>query len=191
MHAVPPPKAVSAPSTLAEVRAAAAVLWSGGATYRVTDPKTKESVLLEVSAAGGRTRLRLTTPNLVIWLGSTAKSATPTFICLEVPPSKPECNPTKAARATMQKAVLAATGPLIAYQPLIAKGAISSPRVEVTHQAGYPVGCLLGRSTAGFGQIRLCTTRGGLLTEVSLNTLHIVALSTKAVATADDLAPPT
>jgi hypothetical protein len=190
MHAVPPPKAVSAPTTPAQIRVAAAVLWSGGATYRVTDPKTKRSVLLDVAALGGRTRLRLTTPNLVIWLGSSPTSATPTFVCIEVPPTKASCDPPKTTRATVQKAILAATGPLVAYQPLIAKGALKSQKVTVENQAGYPVGCLQGRSTAGFGLVRLCTTRGGLLTEVSLKTVHILALSVRPVVSASDLAKP-
>ena len=60
----------------------------------------------------------------------------------------------------------------------------------VTNDLGYPVGCLQGRSTAGFGAVRLCTTRDGLLTEVSYKGVRVQALSVKPEITAADLAKP-
>ncbi len=54
MHAIPIPRAITAPATPAEVRTAAAVLWSGGTSYRVTDPKSGNSVRLDVASQGGR-----------------------------------------------------------------------------------------------------------------------------------------
>jgi hypothetical protein len=190
MYAVPPPKAVSAPRTPAEVRKAAAVLWSGGTSYRVTDPASGRSVRLDVASSGGVTRLRLATPTLVIWLGGSSKSATPTFVCVQVPPAKPSCNPPSATRTTAQEAILVATRPLLEYAQLIAPGALKRERVHVTYEAGYPVGCLQGTSRAGLGQVQLCTTRDGLLTEVSYKGVKIQAISVKTVITSSDLARP-
>jgi hypothetical protein len=190
MIAAPPPKAVSAPSTPAEVRTAAAVLWSGGTAYRVTDPSSGRSVRLDVASGGGRTRLRLTTPNLIIWLGGTSKSPTPTFVCVQVPPGRATCNPPASTRTTAQEAILVATRPLLEYSTLIAPGALRGPRVRVTMEVGYPVGCLQGKSKSGLGQVRLCTTRDGLLTEVSYKGVKIEAMSVKIAITANDLAPP-
>ncbi len=59
-----------------------------------------------------------------------------------------------------------ATRPLLQYAQLIAPGALTDEHVQVTTEAGYPVGCLQGKSKSGLGHVRLCTTRDGLLTEV-------------------------
>jgi hypothetical protein len=190
MLAVAPPVAISAPSTPAEVRRSAAVLWTGGTSYRLTEPTSKRSALLTVASYGGRTRLQLTTGQLVIWLGGIESSANPTFVCVQVPPAKPTCDPPKATRTTAQQAILEATRPLIEYGKLIAPKALSGERVRVTNEVGYPVGCLLGRSTTGFGAVRLCTTRDGLLTEVSYKGVRVLALSVKPEITAADLAKP-
>lgn len=190
MYAVPPPKAVSAPRTPAEVRKAAAVLWSGGTSYLVTNPESGKSVRLDVASSGGLTRLRLQTPMLVIWMGGSSKTPKPTFVCVQVPPGKPTCNPPSATRTTAQEAVLVATRPLLEYAQLIAPETLKKERVHVTHEAGYPVGCLEGTSNAGLGQVQLCTTRDGLLTEVSYKGVRIQAISVKTVLTASDLARP-
>jgi hypothetical protein len=190
MHAVPPPNAVSAPRTPAEVRKAAAVIWTGGTNYRVTDPASGRSLLLNVASANGLTRLELTTPTLVIWLGGSSKSTAPTFVCVQIPPSKPSCNPPSTTRTTAQEAVLVATRPLLEYAQLIAPGALKRERVHVTNEAGYPVGCLQGTSKAGLGHVQLCTTRDGLLTEVSYKGVEIRAISVKTAITSSDLARP-
>jgi hypothetical protein len=190
MLAVAPPVAVSAPSTPAQVRHAAAVLWTGGTAYRLTDPVSHRSARLDVASQGGRTRLQLTTGSLVIWLGGIETSATPTFVCIQSPPAAPSCNPPKATRTTAQEAILEATRPLIEYSKVIAPKTLSDAHVLVTNEVGYPVGCLQGRSTAGFGAVRLCTTRDGLLTEVSYKGVKVQALSVKPEITAADLARP-
>jgi hypothetical protein len=190
MLAVAPPMAVTPPSTPAEVRKAAAVLWSGGTAYRLMDPVSHRVARLDVASYGGRTRLQLTTPTLVIWLGGVETSATPTFVCIQAPPAAPSCNPPKTTRTTAQQAILEATRPLIEYAKLIAPKALSGERVRVTNEAGYPVGCLQGHSTAGFGAVTLCTTRDGLLTEVSYKGVKVTALSVKPEITASDLARP-
>lgn len=190
MHAVPLPRAISAPATAAEVRTAAAVLWSGGTSYRVTDPSSGRSVRLDVASLGGRTRLRLTTPTLMIWLGSNASSTAPSFVCVRVPPGKTTCNPPATTKSTAQAAILEATRPLLVYSTLIAKGALAAPKVSTTHEAGYPVGCIQGRSKAGLGAVRLCTTRDGLLTEVDYKGVRVQALSVDPAITAADLARP-
>ena len=59
-----------------------------------------------------------------------------------------------------------ATRPLLQYAQLIAPGTLTGEHVQVTTEAGYPVGCLQGKSKSGLGHVRLCTTRDGLLTEV-------------------------
>jgi hypothetical protein len=190
MFAVAPPMAVSAPNTPAQVRHSAAVLWTGGTSYKLTDPASKGSALLTVASFGGKTRLQLDTGAIVIWLGGKESSATPTFVCIQVPPGKPSCNPSTATRTTAQQAILEATRPLIEYGKLIAPKALSGERVLVTNELGYPVGCLQGRSTTGRGAVRLCTTRDGLLTEVSYKGVHVQALSVKPEITAADLAKP-
>jgi hypothetical protein len=190
MFAVAPPLAVTAPSTPAEVRHSAAVLWTGGTAYRLTDPVSHRSARLDVASFGGRTRLQLTTPSLVIWLGGVETSATPTFVCIQAPPAAPSCNPPKSTRTTAQQAILEATRPLIEYAKLIAPKALSGARVRVTNELGFPVGCLQGHSTAGFGTVRLCTTRDGLLTEVSYKGVKVRATSVKPEITAADLSKP-
>ena len=190
MYAVPPPKAVSAPRTPAEVRKAAAVLWSGGTRYRVTDPTSGRSVRLDVASDGVRQRLRLQTPRLVIWLGGSSKSPTPTFVCVQIPPARPSCNPPAATKTTAQEAILVATRPLLQYAQLIAPGTLTDEHVQVTTEAGYPVGCLQGKSKSGLGHVRLCTTRDGLLTEVDYKAARIQAISVKTAVTSSDLAPP-
>ena len=190
MYAVPPPKAVSAPRTPAEVRTAAAVLWSGGTRYRVTDPTSGRSVRLDVASDGVRQRLRLQTPRLVIWLGGSSKSPTPTFVCVQIPPARPSCNPPAATKTTAQEAILVATRPLLQYAQLIAPGTLTDEHVQVTTEAGYPVGCLQGKSKSGLGHVRLCTTRDGLLTEVDYKGARIQAISVKTAVTSSDLAPP-
>ena len=190
MYAVPPPKAVSAPRTPAEVRKAAAVLWSGGTRYRVTDPTSGRSVRLDVASNGVRQRLRLQTPRLVIWLGGSSKSPTPTFVCVQIPPARPSCDPPAATKTTAQEAILVATRPLLQYAQLIAPGTLADERVQVTTEAGYPVGCLQGKSRSGLGHVRLCTTRDGLLTEVDYKGARIQAISVKTAVTSSDLAPP-
>ena len=190
MHAIPLPRAISAPTTAAEVRTAAAVLWSGGTSYKVTDPRSGRSVRLDVASSGGRTRLQMTTPTLVIWLGSTSTATTPSFVCVRVPPTKTTCNPTAAEKTTAQAAILEATRPLLVYSTLIAKGALKGPTVRTTHEAGYPVGCIEGKSTAGLGAVRLCTTRDGLLTEVDYKGIRVQATSVNPIVTAADLARP-
>ena len=190
MYAVPPPKAVSAPRTPAEVRTAAAVLWSGGTRYRVTDPTSGRSVRLDVASDGVRQRLRLQTPRLVIWLGGSSKSPTPTFVCVQIPPARPSCDPPAATKTTAQEAILVATRPLLQYAQLIAPGTLTDEHVQVTTEAGYPVGCLQGKSKSGLGHVRLCTTRDGLLTEVDYKGARIQAISVKTAVTSSDLAPP-
>jgi hypothetical protein len=190
MHAVPIPRAISAPTTAAEVRSAAAVLWSGGTSYRVTDPTSGRSVRLDVASLGGRTRLRMVTPAVEIWLGSTSTASTPSFVCVRVPPGKASCNPSAAEKTTAQATILEATRPLLVYSTLIAKGALSGPKVRTTHEAGYPVGCIEGKSTAGLGAVRLCTTRDGLLTEVDYKGVRVQATAVDPVVTAADLARP-
>jgi hypothetical protein len=190
MFAVAPPMAVTAPSTPAQVRHSAAVLWTGGTSYRVTDPSSKRGALLTVASYGGRTRLQLTTSQIVIWLGGVESSATPTFVCVQVPPAKPTCNPPKTTRTSAQQAILDATRPLIEYSKLIAPKALSGERVRVTNELGFPVGCLQGHSTTGFGAVRLCTTRDGLLTEVSYKGVRVQALSVKPEITDSDLSRP-
>jgi hypothetical protein len=190
MYAVPPPKAVSAPRTPAEVRKAAAVLWSGGTRYRVTDPTSGRSVRLDVASNGVRQRLRLQTPRLVIWLGGSSKSPTPTFVCVQIPPARPSCDPPAATKTTAQEAILVATRPLLQYAQLIAPGTLTDEHVQVTTEAGYPVGCLQGKSKSGLGHVRLCTTRDGLLTEVDYKGARIQAISVKTAVTSSDLAPP-
>ncbi|MEO9173988.1 MAG: hypothetical protein ABI317_00645 [Gaiellales bacterium] len=190
MYAVPIPKAISAPSTPADVRHAAAVLWSGGTSYRVTDPKSGRSVQLDVASAGGRTRLQLTTSSIVIWLGNDSTSTKPTFVCVKIPPGKTSCNPPAATKSTAQDLILAATRPLLVYSSLIAPGALTGAKVRTTHEAGYPVGCIQGRSKAGLGTVRLCTTRDGLLTEVDYKGVRVQAIGVSPVVTAADLARP-
>jgi hypothetical protein len=190
MHAVPPPKAVSAPRTPAEVRKAAAVLWNGGTRYRVTDPTSGRSVRLDVASDGVRTRLRLQTPTLVIWLGGSSKTPKPTFVCVQILPGRPSCNPPAATKTTAQEAILVATRPLLQYAQLIAPGALAREQVQVTTEAGYPVGCLQGTSKSGLGRVRLCTTRDGLLTEVDYKGVRVQAVSVKTAVTTSDLAPP-
>jgi hypothetical protein len=190
MHAVPIPRAISAPSTAADVRHAAAVLWSGGTSYRVTDPKSGRSVRLDVASSGGRTRLRLTTPTLVIWLGNSSTSTKPTFVCVQVPPGKASCNPPASTKTTAQAVILEATRPLLVYSTLIAPGALKGASVRTTHEAGYPVGCIQGHSTSGLGTVRLCTTRDGLLTEVDYKGVRVQAIGVSPVVTAADLARP-
>jgi hypothetical protein len=190
MHAVPPPKAVSAPRTPAEVRTAAAVLWNGGTRYRVTDPTSGRSVRLDVASDGVRTRLRLQTPRLVIWLGGSSKTPKPTFVCVQIPPGRPSCDPPAPTKTTAQEAILVATRPLLQYAQLIAPGALTGEQVRVTTEAGFPVGCLQGQSRAGLGHVRLCTTRDGLLTEVDYKGVRIQAVSVKTAITSSDLAPP-
>ena len=190
MLAVAPPVAITAPSTPAEVRKAAAVLWSGGTSYRLTDPASGGSALLVVASFGGRTRLLLRTSQIVIWLGGIESQTNPTFVCVQVPPGKPSCNPPKTTRTTAQQAILEATRPLIEYGKLIAPKSLKGAKVLVTNEVGYPVGCLQGHSTAGFGAVRLCTTRDGLLTEVSYKGVRVQALSVKPEITASDLARP-
>ena len=190
MHAVPVPRAITAPATAAEVRTSAAVLWSGGTSYRVTDPTSGQSVRLDVASLGGRTRLMMTTPTLVIWLGSTSTAAKPSFVCVKVPPAQTTCNPSAAEKTTAQEAILEATRPLLVYSTLIAKGALAGPTVRTALEAGYPVGCIEGMSTAGLGSVRLCTTRDGLLTEVDYKGVRVQATSVHPVVTAADLARP-
>jgi hypothetical protein len=191
MQAVPIPRAISAPSTPADVRHAAAVLWSGGTSYLVINAKTGESVRLDVASAGGRTRLRLTTPSLVIWLGNDSTSTKPTFVCVKVGTAKTSCNPPATTKSTAQSVILDATRPLLAYSTLIAPGALKGAKVRTTHEAGYPVGCIEGRSTkAALGTVRLCTTRDGLLTEVDYKGVRVEAIGVSPVITAADLAKP-
>jgi hypothetical protein len=190
MLAVAPPLPVTPPHTPAEVRKAAAVLWTGGTAYRLTDPVSHRVARLDVASFGGRTRLQLTTPTLVIWLGGIETSATPTFVCIQAPPAAPSCDPPKTTRTSAQQAILEATRPLIEYSKLIAPKALSGARVRVTNEVGYPVGCLQGHSTTGFGAVTLCTTRDGLLTEVSYKGAKVMALSVKTEITAADLARP-
>jgi hypothetical protein len=190
MHAIPVPLAITAPATPAEVRTAAAVLWSGGTSYRVTDPNSGKSVRLDVASANGRTRLRMTTPQLVIWLGSTATSSSPAFVCVRVPPQNVTCDPPAAERSNAQDAILEATKPLLQYASLIAKGALKGEKVETTSELGYPVGCIRGRSTAGLGNVRLCTTRDGLLTEVEYKGVRVQATTVSPTVTESDLAKP-
>jgi hypothetical protein len=190
MHAIPIPRAITAPSTAAEVRSSAGVLWSGGTSYRVTDPTSGRSVRLDVASLGGRTRLRMTTPTLVIWLGSTAAASTPSFVCVRVPPGKATCDASAAEKSSAQAAILEATRPLLVYSTLIAKGALSTPKVKTTLEAGYPVGCIEGTSTAGLGAVRLCTTRDGLLTEVDYKGVRVQATAVDPTVTAADLARP-
>jgi hypothetical protein len=190
MFAVAPPVAVSAPNTPAQVRHSAAVLWTGGTSYRLSEPTTKRSALLTVASFGGRTRLQLNTGQLVIWLGGIETSTTPTFVCIQVPPGKPSCDPPQTTRTTAQQAILEATRPLIEYGKVIAPKALTGEHVRVTNELGFPVGCLQGKSTTGLGAVRLCTTRDGLLTEVSYKGVRVQALSVKPVITAADLAKP-
>jgi hypothetical protein len=190
MFAVAPPVAVSAPNTPAQVRHAAAVLWTGGTSYRLSEPASKRSALLTVASFGGRTRLQLDTGQLVIWLGGRETSTTPTFVCVQVPPAKPSCNPPQSTRTTAQQAILEATRPLIEYGKVIAPKALTHETVRTTNELGFPVGCLQGHSTAGLGTVRLCTTRDGLLTEVSYKGVRVQALAVKPVITAADLAKP-
>jgi hypothetical protein len=190
MHAIPVPLAISAPATAAEVRKAAAVLWSGGTSYLVTDPNSGKSVRLDVASANGRTRLRMTTPMLTIWLGSTSTSSSPAFVCVRVPPQNATCNPPTAERNDAQAAILEATKPLLQYAALIAKGALKGPKVETKTEAGYPVGCIHGTSTAGLGNVRLCTTRDGLLTEVDYKGVRVQATAVTTTVSASDLAKP-
>ena len=144
MFAVAPPLAVTAPSTPAQVRHSAAVLWTGGTAYRLTDPVSHRSARLDVASFGGRTRLQLTTPSLVIWLGGIETSATPTFVCIQAPPAAPSCNPPKPTRTTAQQAILEATRPLIEYsQADRAEGAVGRAR------AGHERGRLPRRLPAG------------------------------------------
>jgi hypothetical protein len=191
MYAVPIPNAISAPSTPADVRHAAAVLWSGGTSYRVTDPKSGRSVRLDVASSGGRTRLQLTTPALVIWLGNDSTSTKPTFVCVKIPPAaKASCNPPASTKTTAQELILEATKPLLVYSSLIAPKALADAKVRTTHEAGYPVGCIEGHSKAGLGDVRLCTTRDGLLTEVDYKGVRVQAIGVSPVVTAADLARP-
>jgi hypothetical protein len=190
MHAIPVPLAITAPATAAEIRKAAAVLWSGGTSYRVTDPNSGKSVRLDVASANGRTRLRMTTPTLTIWLGSSSTSSTPAFVCVQVPPQNATCDAPSQERTTAQAAILEATKPLLQYAALIAKGALRNPKVETTREAGYPVGCIHGRSTAGLGNVRLCTTRDGLLTEVDYKGVRVQATSVTPTISSSDLAKP-
>ena len=83
-----------------------------------------------------------------------------------------------------------ATRPLLQYAQLIAPGALTGEQVQVTTEAGYPVGCLQGKSKSGLGRVRLCTTRDGLLTEVDYKGVRIQAVSVKTAVTSSDLAPP-
>lgn len=190
MFAVAPPVAISAPDTPAQVRHAAAVLWSGGTSYRLTDPSSKGSALLTVASFGGRTRLQLKTGQLVIWLGGVETSATPRFVCIQVPPAKASCNPPQSTRITAEQAILAATRPLIEYGKVIAPKALTGEKVSIANDLGFPVGCLQGHSTTGLGTVRLCTTRDGLLTRVSYKGVRVQALSVKIAVTAADLAQP-
>jgi hypothetical protein len=190
MDAVPIPNAISAPSTPADVRHAAAVLWSGGTSYRVTDPKSGRSVRLDVASQGGRTRLQLTTRTIVIWLGNDSTSTKPTFVCVKIPPAKASCNPPTSTKNTAQELILEATKPLLVYSSLIAPSALKDAKVRTTHEAGYPVGCIEGRSKAGLGAVRLCTTRDGLLTEVDYKGVHVQAIGVNPVVTAAELARP-
>jgi hypothetical protein len=190
MHAIPIPRAISAPQTPAEVRTAAAVLWSGGTSYRVTDPTSGRSVRLDVASQGGRTRLRLTTPTLVIWLGNSSTQATPTFVCVQVPPGDPTCNPPATTKSTAQAVILEATRPLLVFKSLIAKATLKGAKVKTTVEAGYPVGCIQGTSKSGLGNVRLCTTRDGLLTEVDYKGVRVHAIGVSPVVSAADLAKP-
>jgi hypothetical protein len=190
MQAIPIPSAISPPATAADVRHSAAVLWSGGTSYRVTDPKSGKSVRLDVASQGGRTRLRLTTPTLVIWLGNTTTSATPTFVCVQVGKASPTCNPPATTKSTAQAVILEATRPLLVYSSLIAPGALKNTKVSTTHEVGYPVGCIQGRSKNGLGTVRLCTTRDGLLTEVDYKGVRVQAIGVTPQVTAADLAKP-
>ena len=158
--------------------------------YRVTDPTSGRSVRLDVASDGVRQRLRLQTPRLVIWLGGSSKSPTPTFVCVQIPPARPSCNPPAATKTTAQEAILVATRPLLQYAQLIAPGTLTDEHVQVTTEAGYPVGCLQGKSKSGLGHVRLCTTRDGLLTEVDYKAARIQAISVKTAVTSSDLAPP-
>ena len=83
-----------------------------------------------------------------------------------------------------------ATRPLLQYAQLIAPGTLTDEHVQVTTEAGYPVGCLQGKSKSGLGHVRLCTTRDGLLTEVDYKGARIQAISVKTAVTSSDLAPP-
>jgi len=190
MQAIPIPRAISAPSTPADVRHSAAVLWSGGTSYRVTDPSSGRSVQLDVASSGGRTRLRLTTPTLVIWLGNVATQAKPTFVCVQIGKKSPTCNPPASTRTTAQAVILEATRPLLVYSSLIAPGALKDTRVSTTHEVGYPVGCIQGKSKNGLGNVRLCTTRDGLLTEVDYKGVRVQAIGVSPEITSADLAKP-
>ena len=188
MYAVPPPKAVSAPRTPAEVRKAAAVLWNGGTRYRVTNPTSGRSVRLDVASDGGVTRLRLQTPMLVIWLGGSSKNPTPTFVCVQVPPGgRRATRPPQRRRPPRRRSSC--------DPPAAPVRAADRPgRSDGRARAGHDRGGLSGRLPAGEVEVRarsvrLCTTRDGLLTEVDYKGARIQAISVKTAVTSSDLAP--
>ena len=123
MLAVAPPKAVTAPSTPAEVRKAAAVLWSGGTRYRVTDPTSGRSARLDVASDRRTPRLQLHDAEARDLARRSSRRPTPTFVCVQVPPARPSCDPPAATKTTAQEAILVATRPLLQYAQLIAPGA--------------------------------------------------------------------
>ena len=143
-----------------------------------------------MASFGGRTRLQLTTPTLVIWLGGSRRRRRRPSCASRRLRRRRRATRRRATRTTAQQAILEATRPLIEYAKLIAPKALSGERVRVTNELGFPVGCLQGHSTAGFGAVRLCTTRDGLLTEVSYKGVKVHALSVKPEITAADLAKP-
>ncbi len=173
------------------MRHAAAVLWTGGTAYRLTDPVSHRSARLDVASQGGRTRLQLTTGSLVIWLGGIETSATPTFVCIQSPPAAPSCNPPKATRTTAQAGdPRGDAAPDRVLEGDRAEDALGRARAG-DERGRVPGGLPAGHGRRpGFGAVRLCTTRDGLLTEVSYKGVKVQALSVKPEITAADLARP-
>jgi hypothetical protein len=188
-----PQTAAAFPATTpAAVIALAGLRPPGVARYHVTVHSDSGDVSydLEVASNGQRARLHQTQPTGEVWVGLNVATRAVTYLCTADPGGTPSCkvgDPDGLGEQTAE-AISKLLGNDVIQSTFGAAAASTGATVGPDVQADTPVSCMA--ATGPGGDLRLCATADGRITELTDGGTRALATSVSPDVTAADLDPP-
>jgi hypothetical protein len=165
---------------------------NGVATYHVTVTSGSGELAydLEVASTGERARLHQTQASGEVWVGMNVRTRAITYMCTAAAGQSPSCkagDPDGVGTTTAQ-AIARLLGNDVIEATFGAVAAAPGTTVATDTQLGTPVSCMAAASPAG--DLRLCATADGQITELTAAGTKAVATSISADVSAADVDAP-
>lgn len=159
-------------------------------TIGATDTTPEATYTVEITSDDTRSRLHQSQTEGDVWVGFDIASRSIAFLCTAESGGQPTCgagDPDGSAGRTAS-AIARLLGNEVVESTFAGIPGSSGSGVGPDQQAGVDVSCLAG--TGPVGDVRLCVSKSGFITELSAGSTHVLATSVTKDVAAADLDPP-